>query len=473
MSKYTRLGKNIFWVFLGNTGSKFIGLLMLPLYTQWLSVEDYGTTDIIGVYVAFLLCIVTCSISESVFIFPKGKDVNNQKAYFSSGLFFSTISFCLLAILFLLIDVVSSINQYANSFIDHIWLIYGMLIAMFLQQYVQQFTRSIDKMKIYSITGIVLTIMISLFSFILIPSYGVTGYVLSMITAYIISALYSFFFSKSYSYLSIRSIRKDKIDEMLRYSIPLVPNGVMWWLVGSFNRPIMESYLGMTAIGLFAVANKFPGILITFFNMFAISWQISVIEEFKKDGYNRFFNNIFRIVITCLVILSCIITFFSKIIVSVFASEVFFESWRYVPVLMLSVVFLAMAGLYGSNFSATRESKYFFYSSIWGAIASILFNFLLIPTFGIMGAALSVSISFFVMAIARMKYAWKYVKIENISLHVAMLLSHIGFILITLYIESLLIRSISLALMLTFLIIANFCNRRYRDSLIKLLKKQI
>lgn len=51
MARYSRLGKNTVLVFIGNAGSKLVGLLMLPFYTRCLSVEDYGTTDIINVYV--------------------------------------------------------------------------------------------------------------------------------------------------------------------------------------------------------------------------------------------------------------------------------------------------------------------------------------------------------------------------------------------------------------------------------------
>ena len=73
MNKYKRLGKNTLLVFIGNAGSKLIGLVMLPFYTSWLSVEDYGVTDIINVYVSFLVSIVSCCIAESMFIFPKGR----------------------------------------------------------------------------------------------------------------------------------------------------------------------------------------------------------------------------------------------------------------------------------------------------------------------------------------------------------------------------------------------------------------
>lgn len=99
MNKYKRLGKNTLLVFIGNAGSKLIGLVMLPFYTSWLSVEDYGVTDIINVYVSFLVSIVSCCIAESIFIFPKGQKVEKQKQYFSSGIVFVLQAFfCLLLI---------------------------------------------------------------------------------------------------------------------------------------------------------------------------------------------------------------------------------------------------------------------------------------------------------------------------------------------------------------------------------------
>ncbi len=56
----------------------------------------------------------------------------------------------------------------------------------------------------------------------------------------------------------------------------------MWWLVGFLNRPIMEEYLGMHAIGLFAVAYKLPSLINVLFSVFMVSWQISVIERVPK-----------------------------------------------------------------------------------------------------------------------------------------------------------------------------------------------
>ena len=127
MNKYKRLGKNTLLVFIGNAGSKLIGLVMLPFYTSWLSVEDYGVTDIINVYVSFLVSIVSCCIAESIFIFPKGQKVEKQKQYFSSGIVFVLQAFFVSFLLFGTVDFVSSIYGFSNSFTDYLWLIYGLI----------------------------------------------------------------------------------------------------------------------------------------------------------------------------------------------------------------------------------------------------------------------------------------------------------------------------------------------------------
>ena len=432
MARYSRLGKNTVLVFIGNAGSKLVGLLMLPFYTRCLSVEDYGTTDIINVYVTFLLSIVSCCIAESIFIFPKGQTYEKQREFLSSGLAFLIIAFLVTGIIFAGVSIVADCYSIENSFTQNILLIYALLIAQLSQQLFQQFARSIDRIMVFSVAGIVLTVGTALFSFFFIPRLGVVGFVLSLVLANWVTTAYSLFCSTAYRFISLPAISWERCREMLKYSIPLIPNGIMWWLVSALNRPIMEANLGMHAIGLFAVANKFPAILTMIFAVFSTSWQISVIEEYEKDGYSHFFNNVFRIVILLMILASCLISILSPLIISIFANENYYESWRYVPVLLLSSVLIGISGMAGSNFSATKESKYFFYSSVWGALTAVIGNILFIPYIGTMGACLSVVFSFLVMSLSRCFYCWKYVKIHHISKIIFSLVGNIIIILLTL-----------------------------------------
>ena len=169
MNKYARSGKNTITVFIGNAGAKLIGLLMLPFYTRWLSVEGYGTTDIIAVYASLLLGLATACIAEAVFIFPKDQPFEKQKSYFSSGLLFAFCSLLLTMFLFKGVALFFAYKEITNSFTNNTWFVYGLLVTNFLQQYMQQFARSIGKLKVYSATGIIITISTAVFSFLIVP----------------------------------------------------------------------------------------------------------------------------------------------------------------------------------------------------------------------------------------------------------------------------------------------------------------
>lgn len=419
--KYIQLFKNSFIILAGNAGSRILSLIMLPFYTKWLTSSDYGVTDIINVYSTFLLSIVTYCLAEAIFVFPKNKSKEIQKKYFSSALSFSLVSIIICGIVFYLLSIYFNINKTNNSFANNIWYIYAMTISSFLQQYIQQFVCSINKIKIFSLTGLILSLSTIGLSVILIPKFGIIGYLSSIIISNIVASLFSLVTSKSYNYFSISHINISSAKEMLKYSIPLIPNSIMWWLVSSINRPIMEAYIGLSAIGIFSVANKFPSIITMLFQIFSTSWQISVFEEFNKPDYKLFFNKILKVVSLLLIAISITLTIFSELIIKIFTNQEFIESAKYMPIIALSVVFSCISSFIGSNFSVAKESKYFLYSSIWGGCTSLISNTILIPLWGLWGASISFLFSFIIMTFIRIYYSRKYVQISDFNFYFKLL----------------------------------------------------
>lgn len=458
MGKYSRLGKNTLFVFIGNFGSKVIAFLMLPLYTKWLSVEDYGIVDMINVYVTLLLGVVTASIAESVFVFPKDQKMKIQKEYFSSGIF---ISFCFLSItglIFIATKLLSGFFNFSNVFTNNIWFIYGLIISSFLLFYVQHFIKGLGKMKLYSSIGIVLTLSIAIFSFLLIPELGVYGYLIATMLAYSISALYSIVISKSYSYFLFSSIKKHRYIEMLKYSIPLIPNGLMWWFIGYFNRPLLEEYTSLEAIGLFAVANKFPTLIVMMFSVFLSSWQVSALEEFNKNHYREFYNKVLRILLFGLSFFSITLALSSKWLITLVVDQEFHKSWVYIPLLTIPPLLQAVSSFSTVNFAAVKKTKFVSYGSLIGAIVSVLSNFMLIPIFGLWGAIFSIIISYTFMALARVSFAWKYVKVDFLYKNIVTIgIPFLISLLITFYSDCLYKNLLILVLFFAFI----FVNREF------------
>nr|WP_315199382.1 oligosaccharide flippase family protein [uncultured Flavobacterium sp.] len=430
MSKYKRLGKNTFLVFLGNVGSKLIGFIMLPFYTKWLSVEEFGASDNVLVYVGLLLAIVTLSISDSIFIFPKDKSFEEQKQYFSSGLLYSSILLCISGLLLYGINQILISIKILESVTRNMVYIYLLLISYFFQTFFQQFSRSINKINVYTISGVVLAIFIATFSFILIPKYGVSGFFVAQICSYFFTSLYCILHAGLFRFISLKAIKLARYYEMAKFSIPLIPNALMWWLIGSLNRPLMEEHLGLHAIGLFAIAYKLPSLINVFFSVIMLAWQISVLEEFKKEDYEKFYNNMFRLVFTILSFSVIMLSVLSKPLIEIISTPKFIEASNYIPLLAFSVLFSSVSGFVGINFSAIRESKFYFYSSIWGAAAAVIFNFILIPIWGLYGVVFSIVFSNIIMAISRILYSWKIVKITNVFFYLLILFICLSIVLI-------------------------------------------
>lgn len=389
---------------------------MLPLYTSWLSVEEYGTTDIISVYSSLLFGVVSGCIADAIFVIPKGVDKNTKKKYFTSGICYlmiaSVITFCV----FLILRQIFNYYNVINTFSDNMFYIYAILLSSVIFAYIQQFTRAIDKILVYSFSGVVVTITTFLYSFLLIPNYGVKGFVVVTILSNVSGIIFNVLVTSLYQYFNFSDFKLEKLKELLTYSLPLVPNSIMWWLVNASNRPLLETYCDLTAIGILAVASKFPGFLNIFLTAFNSSWVISVLEEYKKENFTEFFNkglHLFAFMLTMVALFICAI---SDIVIDIFTSGTdYLSAWKFIPLLALSTIFSCMAGLVGTVFSAVRKSMYYFYSSIWAAITAVILNYVLISTIGLWGAVISSCLSMFVMLLSRILYSRKYVQYECIT----------------------------------------------------------
>ena len=174
MNKYKRLGKNSLLVFIGSIGSKLLAILMLPFYTAWLSVENYGDIDLVGTYVSLIMGVVTLCITDAIFRFPQGKSIDKQRTFFSSGLTVVSLSLILFgAVYYYLLKYVEDIQW--GVFGSYAGYIYVLLIFSFLQLYLQQFSRSIDRMSVFVVSGIILTFVTAISSLLLVPKWGVDG----------------------------------------------------------------------------------------------------------------------------------------------------------------------------------------------------------------------------------------------------------------------------------------------------------
>ena len=228
----------------------------MPFYTYWMSKEDFGIQDIIYIYSVLIIPYVSLGLYEAVFVFPKNKKIEDQSKYFSSAIFIVFLMCILFGILLLLLpDEINNI-LFPGPLKQYVPILFVFVVLESFQRILQSFTRGIDKMKIFSITGTIYAMVMLISSIILIPQFKLKGYWISLLLADFISILYTFIAIKALKYLHIKCM--TYLKEMLYFSIPLIPNATMWWIVNSINRPILMENVGIEGVGLYSVAGNFP-----------------------------------------------------------------------------------------------------------------------------------------------------------------------------------------------------------------------
>lgn len=201
------------------------------------------------------------------------------------------------------------------------------------------------------------------------------------------------------------------MKEMLKYSIPLIPNAFMWWIISASNRFFILYFVGVEANGLFAVANKIPSFLSILYAIFFQAWQISAIEEFNSKDKSRFYSKIFNLFSMVMFLGSSFLLIFLKYVVANFIAVEYYDSWKTVPFLLLSVVLSSFSSFLGTNYIAAKETKGVFSTSLLGGISNVALNFILVPFLGITGAAISTMISFGIMWVIRVIDTKKYIHV--------------------------------------------------------------
>ena len=408
MNQYKSLIKNSFLFAIGSIGSKAISFFMLPLYTRMLTTSDYGQLDVLQTTISLLIPLITFQAIEAVFRYSV--DMRENKS--ASSVLMNGILLCLFGMLIslLLFPVFARIEPFST----YLLFFYLILFFSMMNGVLKQFVRGLGKIKIFVVSDLAYTASFVTFNiiFLVYLKMGLKGYFLSMVLAHLITTFILLVFGSVFKYLNFKSFDKSFMKTMLIYSIPLIPNGLMWWVMNVSDRYILTYFLGFDATGIYSVSYKFPSLITLMNSIFFMAWQLSAMQEYGKEGYDNFYKNIFGVLSSFLLLITAVVLLILKPLMSVFVADAFYESWKYVPLLLVGTVFQAFSSFFGTNYTASKKTKGAFTTSVYGAIVNIGINLLLIPIWGIQAAAFSTMLAYLTMWLLRLFDTKKFVKIK-------------------------------------------------------------
>ncbi|WP_281166349.1 lipopolysaccharide biosynthesis protein, partial [Liquorilactobacillus sicerae] len=125
------------------------------------------------------------------------------------------------------------------------------------------------------------------------------------------------------------------------------------------------------------------------------------VSEFDKDDASEFYSKVFNLLISFSFILIALFVLFVKPFMQIYVSSRFFQSWEYVPVLLLAATFSNFSAFLGTTYLAAKRTSGIFSTTVFGMIINVIACWLLIPIIGVHGAGIGGSLGFLTVTILR------------------------------------------------------------------------
>ena len=406
-TKVKELLSNTLLFTVANLGSKLMVFLMVPLYTAVLSTDEYGIADMVQTTATMLIPILTAMIAEGVLRFCFLKEYSSNEV-FSIGIrmtLFGAFLGTLLCICFLYIPFFKALGLYV-LFIPVLFLSNSM-VNLF-----HKYSRGIGNVKASATAGLISTLIVILLNlcFLLVLKIGVLGYLMAYALGDFIAVAYMAFKNnavKAYTSTKNQKLRKD----MLKYSIPLVPNSLSWWALSSVNRYVMLAWLGVSAVGIYSATLRIPTILTVLCDIFAQAWLLSALKDYGSDESKRFIRSMHNKYFVLLIILTAIIILLSCPLAMILLSGEFYQYWWVTPYLFISVFYGALVGFLGSIFSSERKNTMQFISTMIGTIVSFIVTILFLKEYGAVVVAISTMVGYYIIWLIRRVAVNKYINV--------------------------------------------------------------
>lgn len=390
------LVKNSLIIAIGTIFTKLVNFIMLPFYTNWLSPSEYGNFDLISTFVFLGVSLSTLQLEQALYRYTL-EDSSNGRLYFSIICKFLTPIILMFSIVSFGLIKIFKLPKYV-----YFAIVYYICLCFFT--ICLEYIRGLKRLSVYSLVNIILGALIILFNYLFVRIYTLStlGMVLSFSLSYSIISIFMIIYLKPFTQKTLNY--KNVINQLLVYSIPLIPNSVAWWVTNISDRMIITLYLGSAENGIYAIANKLPTVLFILYGIFNLAFQQTAIETLHEDDTILYFNKTLIDIIKLIFSSSYLIITSSTLLYIFFIDEKYNSGLICVFILLAGVIFLCIGQFCGSLLLANKNTKIIGLSTILSSISNLILNIFLIPKFGIIVAAFTTTFSYVIMVIFRLNF---------------------------------------------------------------------
>ncbi|NWF89821.1 MAG: oligosaccharide flippase family protein [Ignavibacteriaceae bacterium] len=462
------------WYGIGNLFVRFVGIILLPLYSNLIPVEEFGIYSLLmSIYAVSSVFYQFGMNSALTNFYLKEDDELKRELVFSTimnsivlmGIFFSVIALLITPVLS---QKILDSNKYDYFLVLLFIIIFVETISSFILQLFK--TKELSrKVVAYLSLGAVLNFVFNLW-FV----YGLRMQIKGILYAQLISALFVLFVLLPFVRKSYHlKIDKNILSVVVLFSIPLFISGLFSSGIDVADRFILDYFFTKKEVGEYSFAYRLAMVTNIFVISFRAAWTPYSLNRNKHNESAEDFGKVLVKIILIGSVLLFVVSFFADDLFNIKLQGIYLFNSDYknglviIPFIVLGYIFSSIASFYSIYPFVSNKSYHFLISDGIGLAANLILNFLLIPKFGLIGAGISTCISFFISAgylyaISRDKVKIIYQKKQmNVLIISGLLILALGFAINNFIVQ--------IGLVAAYILIAEFIARIKLTKLTKLL----
>ncbi len=392
------------------------GLLIITFLTNYFTPNELGRIELIFLLINFIIAILTFGLdqTQSYFFFNKDERISENILINNITIIKFFYTFIIFSLYIFFYDKISEFFFGNNIQLSLYFLIF---IIAFLMNYGSHYL-SIYRLKIKAIKYVSYNIseaflrLILVISFILYFNNNIDSYFYAFFVSYSIIFLVIIYEFKNYFFFFKPNI--TLITNLIKYSLPIIPLGLLWLIISITDRLFINHFLGLYQLGIYAVAIKFVLGINLIIDIFQKSfWPISMkIINQSKEVYNSFFNDILKYYFTISIISIYLINLTSKYFFFIFTGPNFNNGYIIFNILILQAFFFGLFHITSMGMWRKGKNYYVLFSVFIALIINIGLNYILIPIYELNGAAIATILSFLVLNIISFCFSFIILKLK-------------------------------------------------------------
>lgn len=408
---------------LSNIAAKAVGVLLIPLYTAKLSLGEFGVWDLLDVTITILAEVFILGQASSIILLNNSDEYKDRK---EASLF--TVTTFVLACSALLVVLAESITSlFPSTFQNtpvhsgYIRLAAYIVLLRVMNNLFLAKVRADEQSSYYTVVSIARILLMT----------GITIYFVAWLGKGIGGILYAAALAEFFIIIVLLTkvipqmkVQFDKkiFSAALKFGLPLVFSSLGFMLLNLSDRYVIKYLLGAKWLGLYGLGYRAAGVLNMFLILpFNLSLMPIAYKFYGQKEDKRYFSKLTTYSTFFFVWGFVFLSLFSPELIKIFALKNEFESaYLVVPVILLSYVFSGMRLNASLGMLLTKNTKHIAWITIGAAVLNIVLNFIFVPMFGIIAAAVNTLFAFVIFYSVTQTLSNKYYKIpfENKKLFI-------------------------------------------------------